>query len=82
MGGPGSDPLIITEPSPITSHSLVSGRHPSPPMAGLTVSSSDHGGTDHISPVAGSVNWGCGRGWEVKESKTDVPLKLMSDAVK
>ena len=62
VGGPGSDPLIITEPSPITSHSLVSGRHPSPPTAGLTVSSSDHGWTE-LSEERGSVNcMGVGEG--------------------
>ena len=49
VGGLGIDPLIITEPSPITSHSLVSGRHPSPPTAGLTVSSSDHCGRSQSS---------------------------------
>ena len=45
VGGFGSDSLIITEPSPVMSHSLASGRQSSPPTAGLTVN-----GTD-LSPV-------------------------------
>ena len=53
VGGRGSDPLITTEPSPVTSHSLASGRQSSPPTAGLTVSGRD------LSPV----NWEC----EIKE---------------
>ena len=56
VGGPGSDPLIITEPSPITSHSLVSGRH----LHGWPHCLQQHGGT-YLSPVIGSANWGWGR---------------------
>ena len=88
VGGPGSDPLIIMESPPITSHSLVSGRHPSPPAAGLTVSNSDHCGRSQPSDRLCKLGWGKGRGrgrgrgWGVKESKTDAPQKLVSDAVK
>ena len=80
VGGPGSDPLIIMESSPITSHPLVSGRHPSPPTAGLTVSSCDHCGRSQ--PSDRLCKLGVGEGVGVKESKTDAPQKLMSDAVK
>ena len=69
VGGSGSDPLIITQPSPVTSHSLASGRQSSPPTAGLTVN-----GTD-LSPVTGSANWEQGRQWQINEY-------CMSNAVK
>ena len=67
VGRPDSDLLNITEPSPITSHSLVSGRHPSPPTAGLTVSSSDHCGRSQPSGRLCKLGVGEGVGERVGE---------------